>query len=126
VAGEVQAFIDRHWSAVLARIGDWQTNKAERAAMLRFVRTVRDEWSTIPLQEKETPDVPLERNFWAALSGLEICAQGREGIEVRGPDGKFPDNFEDWLTDSLEKTYNCMRDRKPLVEGCFVGRRPIP
>ena len=124
MSARVQAFVDRHWQPLLTHMRAWCDHEGDRRATLNFVRGVREEWAGISLQHKETRDVAWERNFWAGLNGLELCALGREGIQ--SSDGRFPDNFESMLVESLEKTYDCMYHRKPLVEGCFIGQRPIP
>jgi hypothetical protein len=122
--GQVQAFIDRHWTTVLERISSWRANRQDRRGDVRdFVRTIAKEWETIPLEEKQIPYVPLERNFWAALWALDSCATGRE---VHSVDGELPENYEAMLAEHLETAYNCMRDRKPLPESGFVGRRHLP
>jgi hypothetical protein len=124
MAGAVQAFIDRHWASVLTRMESLRAKIAERSEILDFVRSVQKEWEAIPLEEKQIPYVPSERNFWAALTALDLCAKGREGVQC--PTGELPNDYESMLAAGMEVTYDCMRNRKPLPEAGFVGRRHLP
>ena len=125
MADAVRAFIDRHWASVLGRMEVWRSKSANREDVLCFVRALKKEWEGIPLEEKQIAYLPLEPNFWAALTALEACARGREG--VFGPGGKPPpENYESTTAEAFEATYDCMRNRKPLPETGFVGRRHLP
>jgi hypothetical protein len=122
----VAEFIERRWSQLLGHIEAWRRGQAKSAEVLEFVRGLVQEWEHIPLDEKQIPYLPLERTFWASLNALHIRANADVPGAIVFEGGQRPLDFEAELDKDLDVLLTLLRERKPLPEGKYVGRRHLP
>jgi hypothetical protein len=126
VSGAVQKFIDRKWPEVQRQIVSWRSRNVSGNDILAFVLTLCKEWEGIPLEEKQIPYLTLERTFWASVHTLHISAANAVPGAVLNETGKPRETFKPGLDERLDTVYSYLRDRLPIPEGSFIGRRHLP
>jgi hypothetical protein len=122
----VAEFVERRWPEVLRQVGAWRAKEVKGEDTLEFVLTLFREWEQIPSEEKQIPYLALERTFWASVNALHICAAATVPGAITFEASRPPDTFEAELDQHLDEIFVFLRDRKPLPEGKYVGRRHLP